>query len=142
MLPDPLIVSPILIPQAGEGGTPFYAFSVNNTNGVVNRTGDMTNLISVPSKVKVTISHSTSSENKPITTDRSLIRIDVTQVAPVDPLVDPTASVYVVFAQPRAVYSRADMVAVFRHLIGLVLFEDTSTTLDGARLMRILNGEG
>lgn len=98
--------------------------------------GTTTNL-----KLRLSISHSVSNENKPVPTDRTLIRLDATVLSPDTNGNSPTGSVYMVFAQPRnGQFSPADMVLIARYLIGAILKED-GTHISNERLLRLLAGE-
>jgi len=99
------------------------------------------------------ISHSKSNENKPIDTERLLIRLDCRYVGDDSgtPILDKasTASVYMVIVFPKdGIASTANLVALTKGFVSSMFssgveatFDTLKATLNGAYLTRLLDGE-
>lgn len=90
----------------------------------------------------LTIAHSVSNDNKPVLTDRTLIRFDnrVTNVAGAEL----NAYGYAVFGVPRGATDGNDAIDVVRlvqQLVGLLAVSPSAATLSSANILRILAGE-
>lgn len=150
MLPDPIVINTLLIGANVQTDTTSSWSLVNLDGGKSTRVcTELDNNMDANSftggslKATMTISSATSQENKPIVTDRTMVRIDFTRKVPADPLVNPTGSVYVVLAQPRAEIKVDDMVGAFKILVAALLrVSGNNTTLSTTSLERVLSGEG
>jgi hypothetical protein len=93
----------------------------------------------------LTIAHSVSNENKPVKTDRCLVRFDVPLYAASGQIC--TGSAYFVVATPRGCFDDAALasayapLALVQALLGVIGVSPTAATLSDTNLLRILAGE-
>lgn len=95
---------------------------------------------------QLTIAHTVSNENKPLKTDRTLVRLDYTCISPAT-LVPVTAACYMVLAVPQgasvdtSTTDPLDPVVLVRGLLGVLAVSPSAATLSQANLLRIIAGE-
>jgi hypothetical protein len=146
MLPDPLPVKSLSIPaHTAITVVQTDSFAVTDLSpGRSVRIGTLNACTDGPTG-QLTIAHSVSNENKPVKTDRVLIRFDanIFDAATSQPVV---ASAYLVCATPRGAINSiggADfqMIQLIETLLGVVCVNTSSAALSETMLLRILAGE-
>lgn len=134
MLNDPLFLTlPISTSVMDENnvqahGEQAVALHVRDiSDGGSKRRGTMPN----GNSIDMTISHSTSNENKPLTTDRSVIRLDVRRVNTLTGQVV-TLSVYLVVALPQGgLFTTEDAAKLTKDLASFCLFGPSDAAIHG-----------
>lgn len=147
MLPDPLILRGLNFSAATAA--PFYgATSVAVTDVSPGRSVRRGIYTVTGTPLELTISHSVSNENKPVKTDRHLVRLDVTLSSDAQnpSKGDLTASAYLVVTVPRgAVDVNADgydPYLLVSSLLGLLTINSSTNNFDQRdKFNRIMAGE-
>lgn len=109
------------------------------------RTGTLAALTGLTRPVQLTINHSISNENKPVKTDRCLIRFDVPVYAPSGQLCN--SSAYIVVATPQSCFNDNELTVahvpwhIVQAVLGVIGVSPTAATLSEVNLLRILAGE-
>jgi hypothetical protein len=144
MLSDPLTVKSLDLSVASSISV-FATASYAVTDISPGRSVRIASASGADMPAKLTIAHTVSNENKPVKTDRTLIRLDYTGYSPASagPVV---ASAYMVVAIPQASLVAIDDNAIdasklVQDLIGVVAVSPSAATLSRANLLRILAGE-
>lgn len=143
MLADPLTIRPLVINSAAVsvGTTESYAV-IDLSPGRSVRICSATN-VGVTYPGKLTIAHSVSNENKPVKTDRILVRFDNTCYNEAGQELN--AYAYAVFGLPHgATDSNQDALGpmlLVQQLCGLLAVSPSANTLSSANMLRVLAGE-
>jgi hypothetical protein len=148
MLQDPIsLLSVANIKPVALDGTPLRAFFVTDPGSTLGRTVRQGSSKTF-SNVKLGISHSESKESKPYGTKRLSLRVDAVKGAgtPEEPIAQPF--VQIIFGQPKALVSSAEMYELGVLLLTFALVGEAIPEVDvdsshgAAVLARLLNGEG
>jgi len=147
MLVDPLPVKSLsLVAHTAITVTSTDSFAVIDVApGKSVRTGTLGALTGLTRPPVLTIAHSVSNENKPVKTDRCLVRFDVPLWAPSGQVCN--AAAYLVVATPQGCFNDNELtvpyvpLALVQAVIGSIGVSPTAATLSDTNLLRILAGE-
>jgi hypothetical protein len=91
---------------------------------------------------RLTTAATTTQENKPIITDRFLIRLDLDKTSNVDPAAVVRASAYLVVSLPRAQFGIDEATGLVQALLQLILQTTGATTPTTTQLAAMFAGSG